>query len=439
MRRISLCFALLFLSGALSVMAQQKQKVTAVRKVPTDARRINSKIKLTVLAGGLLISEFRLRGPGGANDEFVEIYNPESTPHTVVAFDESAGYALAASDGVVRFVIPNGTVIPARAHFLGVNSAGYSLASYPAGNGTTATGDATYTTDIPDNTGIALFSTSNPVNFSLATRVDAVGSTFETNTLYKEGTGVSPLTDASVEYSYYRDYCPGNVNQNGSSRGCLAGNGGLPKDSNNNEADFVFVSTNGEIIGSGRKLGAPGPENLSSPIARNQHASVLVLDASVSPALPPNRVRNFTSDPANSSTFGTIEIRRRVVNTSAAPVTRLRFRIVDITTSEAFFGTADLRARTSGVIEVSGVNDAGTCSPSPAPCTVTVQGTTLEQPPAQPIGGGFNSSLSVGTVSFDTPLAPGASVNVRILLGVQQTGTFRFYVNVEMLPVSPCC
>ena len=67
------------------------------------------------------------------------------------------GYGVAASDGTTRCSVPNGTVIPNRGHYLCVNSVGYSLASYPAGNGTTATGDATYTTDIPDNAGIALF------------------------------------------------------------------------------------------------------------------------------------------------------------------------------------------------------------------------------------------------------------------------------------------
>ncbi|HEV2707504.1 MAG TPA: hypothetical protein VGV59_16425, partial [Pyrinomonadaceae bacterium] len=90
-----------------------------------------------VEAGQLLISEFRLRGPNGANDEFVEIFNNTDAPITILAQDGSAGFALVASDGVARCTIPNGTVIPTRGHYLCVNSVGYSLASYPAGNGTT--------------------------------------------------------------------------------------------------------------------------------------------------------------------------------------------------------------------------------------------------------------------------------------------------------------
>jgi hypothetical protein len=33
-----------------------------------------------------------------------------------------------------------------------------------------------------------------------------------------------------------------------------------------------------------------------------------------------------------------------------------------------------------------------------------------------------------------TPLANGAALDVRFLLGIQQTGSFKFYFNVEALP-----
>ena len=65
---------------------------------------------------------------------------------------------------------------------------------------------------------------------------------------------------------------------------------------------------------------------------------------------------------------------------------------------------------------------------------ITIEGTTLEQPPAQTIGGGLNSTASASTVTLASPLAPGASVNVQFLLGVQQGGSFRFLLNVEALP-----
>ena len=377
-----------------------------------------------VAAGQLIISEFRVRGPNGANDEFIEIYNNSGADHTVAG--GGTGYGVAASNGVARCVIPNGTVIPNRGHYLCVNSVGYSLASYPAGNGTTATGDATYTTDIPDNAGIAIFNTSVSANFVLANRMDAVGSTSEANTLYKEGTGYPTLTPFSIDYSFYRDNC----GKSGSITTFGVCSISTPKDTNNNAADFIFVDTNGTSAGAGQRLGAPGPENLSSPIQRNASFAVALLDSCVGGASPPNRVRDFTSDPPNNSTFGTLDIRRTVINNTGGNVTRLRFRVIDLTTFPAPSGIADLRPRTSTAVVVT--VDRPPCGSGTS--NVTVQGTTLEQPPSQPNGGGFNSSMGANTVTLATPLANGASIDVRFLLGIQQTGSFKFYVNIEALP-----
>ena len=374
-------------------------------------------------ATGVIISEFRVRGPNGANDEFVELYNNSGADHTVTA-SSGTGYAVVASDGTARCIVPNGTVIPNRGHYLCVNSVGYSLASYPAGNGTTATGDATYTTDIPDNAGIALFDSST--TFVLANRMDAVGSTSEANTLYKEGTGYPALTPFSIDYAFYRDTCGkgGSITIMGP---CSIS---TPKDTDNNASDFIFVDTNGTSAGAGQRLGAPGPENLSSPIQRNASFGFNVLDPCVSSASPPNRVRDFTSDPANNSTFGTLDIRKTVTNNTGGNVTRLRWKIIDITTFPAPSGIADLRPRTSTAVVVT--VDRAPCGAGTS--NVTVQGTTLEQPPSQPNGSGFNGSLSSGTVTLATPLANGASLDVRFLLGIQQTGSFKFYINVEALP-----
>lgn len=377
-----------------------------------------------IAAAQLIISEFRVRGPSGANDEFIEIYNNSGADHTVAG--GGTGYAVAASDGVARCVIPNGTVIPNRGHYLCVNSAAYSLASYPAGNGTTATGDATYTTDIPDNAGIAIFNTSVAANFNLANRLDAVGSTSEANTLYKEGTGYPALTPFSIDYAFYRDNC----GKGGSITTFGACSIDTPKDTNNNAADFIFVDSNGTSAGAGQRLGAAGPENLSSPIQRNASFAVTLLDTCVAAASPPNRVRDFTSDPPNNSTFGTLDIRRTVTNNTGGNVTRLRWRVIDITTFPAPSGIADLRPRTSTAVVVT--VDRPPCGSGTS--NVTVQGTTLEQPPSQPNGGGFNSSLSSGTVTLATPLANGASLDLRFLLGIQQTGSFKFFINVEALP-----
>jgi hypothetical protein len=382
-----------------------------------------AKVNTPAGPGDLSISEFRLRGPSGANDEYVEIYNPTSSPITVTTADGSGGYSLAASDGVARFTIPTGTVIPPKGHYLGVNSVAYSLASYPAGSGSTATGDATYTMDIPDNAGIALFATATPANFNLANRIDAVGSTSEANTLYKEGTGYPALTPFSIDYSFYRDNC-GKAGSIPTFGPCPTG--GLLRDTNNNAADFIFVDTNGTSAGAGQRLGAPGPENLSSPIERNINFPVNLLDPCVGGASPPNRVREFS----DGGSFGSLEIRRTVVNNTGGAVTRLRFRVIDLTTFPAPSGIADLRPLTSTTVVLT--VDRAPCGTGTS--NVTVQGTTLEQPPSQPNGGGYNSSMSAGTVTLANPLANGESVDVRFLLGVQQTGLFKFFINVEALP-----
>jgi len=385
----------------------------------------------------LIISEFRLRGlaPNAAQNEFIEIYNHSGADPTVAAIS-GTGYGIAASDGVTRCTIPNGTVIPNRGHYLCVNSVGYALGTYPAGNGTTATGDAVYTTDIPDNAGIAIFNNNTGGgSYILANRLDAVGSTSEANTLYKEGTGYPTLTAFSIDYSFYRDTCGkgGSITTFGP---CPSG--GSPVDTNNNAADFIFVDTNGTSAGAGQRLGAPGPENLSSPIQRNASFSALLVDGNISSASPPNRVRDFTSDPPNNSTFGTLSLRRRFVNNTGGNVTRLRFRIIDQTTFPAPSGIADLRARTAVAVVVSGITDAGTClatgTPATPPCSITVQATTLEQPPSSPNGTAFGGSLSAGTVTLGTPLGNGASLNLQFLLGIQQTGSFKFFINVEALP-----
>src|SRR5262245_15290738 len=93
------------------------------------AGQVRSEGPKTATAGRLLISEFLLRGANGAQDEFIEIYNATQADHTVAALS-GTGYGIAASDGVTRCTIPNGTIIPKAGHFLCVNSAGYSLGSY---------------------------------------------------------------------------------------------------------------------------------------------------------------------------------------------------------------------------------------------------------------------------------------------------------------------
>ncbi|MFL6285731.1 MAG: beta strand repeat-containing protein, partial [Pyrinomonadaceae bacterium] len=386
-------------------------------------------------AGTFVISEFRTRGSAGAGDDFVELYNNSNSPLTVASSDASAGYGLYKTGAdcnatpVLIATIPNGTVIPARGHYLLVGST-YSLANY--GGAGAAAGNQTLTSDIEDDHNVAVFSTANVANISSANRLDAAG--FNSNSgavcdLMREGTGLAPVGAQSIEYSYFRKECD-------FAGGCQAA--GNPKDSNNNSADFMFADTQGTFIaGVEQHLGAPGPERSTSPIRRD-NAGVLVplLDGTKASSASPNRDRTFTPAPPTAPN-GVLSIRRRVQNTTGATITRLRFRIIELTTFPSpGGGLADLRAITSSAVVISGITDPATCAstgtPTTVPCQVTAQATVLETPPAQPNGGGYNSTLSV---TLPGPgLANNASIDVNFALGVVQGGTFRFYIIVEALP-----
>ncbi len=361
----------------------------------------------------LIISEFRTSGSNGANDEFIEIYNNGNADITVDPYDGSGGYALIASDGTTRFTIPTGTIIPGRGHYLGINSTGYSLGSYPSGNGTTATGDATYTTGIADNAGIALFRTTNPTNLNLSTRMDAVGSSTEANTLYKEGTGYSALNSFNFDHSFFRKF-----------------RNGFPVDEDNNATDFYFGDPQGTFTTTGQRLAAAGPENLSAPINKgNSGLQITLADPKVNNNASPNYVRDNTSDPGNNSYYGTVSLRLKIKNISGGNITRIRFRIDSISTfptpSNSF---ADLRVRSSSNVGIIVSKNLGG--------SFTALATTLETPPAQPNGGGFNSSLSMNTVTLANPLANGDSVFAHLLFGVQQDGAMGIVISPETLPTT---
>ncbi|HEV8589686.1 MAG TPA: hypothetical protein VGQ72_12475 [Pyrinomonadaceae bacterium] len=391
----------------------------------TDNQAIGT-IKTANTAGTFLISELRTRGTAGAGDDFVELYNNTDSPLTVAASDASAGYGVykmgttCDDTPVLIATIPNSTVIPARGHYLAVGSA-YSLADY-GGTGAAA-GNVTLTLDIEDDHNVAVFSTANVLNISSANRLDAVGFGMNTGSvcdLLREGTNQGAVGAMNIEDSFFRKLFSGN-----------------PQDTNDNSVDFLFADTVATpIAGLTQRLGAPGPENLASPLRRDNTGILLpLLDGTVSSSQAPNRFRNFVNIVPNGPN-GTLDIRRRVQNTTGATVTRLRFRIVDMTTGPTPpAGTADLRAITSSAVAISGINDPATCAstgtPATVPCQVTAQATVLETPPAQTNGGGYNSTV---TVSIPGGLANNASIDVNFQLGVMQAGTFRFKIIVEALP-----
>jgi hypothetical protein len=399
-------------------------------------------------ARGVIISELRNSGPGSctctalpapdsSGDEYVELYNTTDQEIAVTSDDGTEGWTLVkrglscVDPPVPVALIPNGTVIPARGHYL-LAGFDYTLNEYPAGDGSSAAPlkttapDALLSDTIGGDVDIALFNTSNPSSFDFAHRLDAVGfnnGSGGTCDLLTEGTPLPNTRDSAQQYAFVR-------------REPL---GGGVQDTDNNAADFVEVSTDPtQNVGDNPSpvLGAPGPQNTSSPVNANDVVAVGLTSPSAGQAAPPNRERNPSPD-GLCSPLGTLLLRRSVTNNSGAPISRLRFRVIDVTTvnreDESNGGQqAILHVRSSSPETLTGVPGRG---------DVSVFGLHDEQEifEDETQCGGLNDSLTVSDgessdiITLDTPLAPGATIDVVFLLGVEQTGHFRFYVNIEAL------
>lgn len=159
----------------------------------------------TAPATSVVISEFRTRGPNGAEDEYIELYNPTT------AVVDISGWKINVSNDTgttsTRATIPASTILRSGQYYLIVNSStnGYS-GIVPA--------NLTYGQGITDAGGIALVRPDNTI-------ADQVG--VGASSAYKEGTPVS-LSPASNQ-SYERKL-------GGASDSC--------QDTNNNTDDFLI-------------------------------------------------------------------------------------------------------------------------------------------------------------------------------------------------------
>lgn len=192
---------------------------------------------LTVLplqAADLSITQFRVRGPSGGNDEFVEVQN------TGTAALDVSGYKLNASNASgttgTRFTFPAGTSVAPGCFLLLANggSSGYSGAVTP---------DLKYSTGITDDGGLALLNASGTI-------VDQVG--LSAGSAYKQGTPLASLGSANADQGYGRKV-------NGA---------GLPQYSGDNSADWVKV--------------APTSPRASTSPCTVQGLSLSIADATVS-------------------------------------------------------------------------------------------------------------------------------------------------------------
>ncbi|MBN2361899.1 MAG: lamin tail domain-containing protein [Deltaproteobacteria bacterium] len=166
--------------------------------------RLSRAISTTVV-----ISQFRTRGPNGAADEFVEIYNMTDAPIDIEGWKLNASN----SSGITgtRATVPSGFFLPAHGYLLFTNS---SMSGGPYSG--PVVGDLTYATGIVDVGGIALLDIIDTV-------VDEVG--MSSSSAYQEGTILQAQT-ANIDWSYQRK--PANC--------------GAALDTDDNSADFDYVS-----------------------------------------------------------------------------------------------------------------------------------------------------------------------------------------------------
>ena len=153
----------------------------------------------------MVIAELRTRGPNGATDEFIELFNRSGTP---VVLDGWQVWRSSAT-GVTTLIkqIPANTTVPAGGFYLLANSAGYSQS-------VVSPADLLYTGGIDDGGGVALFDNQSGI-------VDQVG--MGAGSAYLEG---SPLTAmiSNINQSFERN--------NG---GCYPN-----QDTDNNAVDFHY-------------------------------------------------------------------------------------------------------------------------------------------------------------------------------------------------------
>lgn len=157
----------------------------------------------------VFISEFRTRGPGGADDEFVEIYNASGNSVTlnnwVLRRSTSCG-GVAAGGPLVTI---NTTLVPGQYYLIG-KSPEYT-GSMPL--------DLSYaSTGIADDGGIALINNAGII-------IDQVGMC--NTTAYREGTQLSAMS-GTANQSYERRF---------------GGSAGSCRDTDNNATDFILNSS----------------------------------------------------------------------------------------------------------------------------------------------------------------------------------------------------
>lgn len=167
----------------------------------TTLASVRAAPQLQTMPGGVVISEFRFHGSAGASDEFVELFNKSGGTINLNGWKVKGSNNSGSTS--TRYTFSSNILLAAGQHYLLAN-AGYNDAISP---------DATYSTGITDDGGVA-------VTLPDDTIIDQVG--LSSGSAYKEGTPLAPLT-TNVDRGYQRN------------------NGGCT-DTDNNFTDFGLVN-----------------------------------------------------------------------------------------------------------------------------------------------------------------------------------------------------
>ena len=167
-------------------------------ETPTDTMTPTTTSTLTITSTStptapshIVISEFRTSGPNGAEDEFVELYNPTGAAVNMGGWQIRKSSSCG-TDVTILVTITSGKILQPGQHYLVV---AYDSTNTNASSILPSEADQTFSPGIADDGGLALY---NP---SLVTIIDQVGMC--TGTYYREGTTLQPLTGTS-DQSYER-------------------------------------------------------------------------------------------------------------------------------------------------------------------------------------------------------------------------------------------
>ena len=465
--RWAVSLSLLLLTAA---SAQAPSSGKATRSGASGVTSPKGKPAGAPLLAPALISELRAYGPTGDDDAFVEIVNTTAQPLSLGGW--SVQY-LNPKKQLVVVPIRAGIIVPPQGHLLLVGKK-YSLKAYAIGDlqltDTIASGVRLCDVDgqVVDSVGPQTVGESaiagNPVGEGVA---PVTPPTTALTQVFGEGRGVSLTAFESPTLH------AGSKAQFSCVRRHLVGQTTL-QDNNDNAADFFVVSVDGVLDEEQVRLGAPGPQNLldsrldyplrpqstkpkegdaknvatksgapaSKPPSitttqgRKDEGIVVHATSTLSGKLP--RLRNTTATSANQR-YGTLTLRYELTNETEQTIKRFSLAIVGITAGGGPQGTADLRLLTPPSVKrlAARGKEAVTLPPAKAGALNTALNTggakplpilygILDEPPTQKEGGGLNSSIT-----FEAPqgIAPGKTVELRFLLGVEEKG--RYLVTVD--------